>query len=66
MAKFTYEDFEREAQAAGLLNSFSAADLKLAKDNPDAGISIFNLWNKRKRSPEIQVIFFVINTFFAG
>lgn len=42
MAKFTYEDFEREAQAAGLLNSFSAADLKLAKDNPDAGISILN------------------------
>lgn len=42
MAKFTYTDFENEARKAGLLDKFSAADLKLAKENPDAGLSILN------------------------
>lgn len=42
MAKYTYADFEAEAKKAGLLDSFSSADLKLAQENPDAGISILN------------------------
>lgn len=42
MAKFTYADFENEARKAGLLDSFSAADMKLAQENPDAGMSILN------------------------
>ncbi len=39
---FTYEDFEKEAQNAGMLNQFSAADLNLAKTNPDAAMTILN------------------------
>lgn len=40
MANFTYEQFEQEARNSGLYNSFSEADLNLAKSNPDAGMSI--------------------------
>lgn len=40
--KFTYEDFDKAAREAGLLDRFSAADLKLARSNPDAGMSILN------------------------
>ncbi|MBR3751900.1 MAG: hypothetical protein IKK50_02065 [Ruminiclostridium sp.] len=40
--KFTYEDFERAANEAGLLGEFSSADLKLAQQDPDAGMSILN------------------------
>ena len=38
--KFTYDDFERELTNSGLGSEFSAADLKLARQNPDAGLSI--------------------------
>ena len=40
--KYTYEEFETAANDAGLLGEFSAADLKLAQENPDAGMSILN------------------------
>lgn len=40
--KFTYEDFDKAAREAGLYDRFSAADLKLARSNPDAGMSILN------------------------
>lgn len=42
MATFTYEDFEKEANASGLMNQFSVADLELAKKNPDAGMSLLS------------------------
>lgn len=40
MAIYTYADFEQAAKSAGLLNQFSKADLTLAQQNPDAGMSI--------------------------
>ena len=40
--KFTYEDFERAANESGLLGEFSPSDLKLAQQDPDAGMSILN------------------------
>ncbi len=42
MAKFTYEDFENALNESGLGSQFSAADMKLAQKNPDAGMSILN------------------------
>ncbi len=39
---YTYEDFERALLASGLGEQFSAADLELAKKNPDAGMSILS------------------------
>ncbi|MEG0778877.1 MAG: hypothetical protein RSG55_08520, partial [Oscillospiraceae bacterium] len=39
---FTYEDFEKEARASGLYGQFSAADINLARQNPDVGMSILN------------------------
>lgn len=38
--RFTYQDFQRELNGSGLGGQFSAADLKLAQQNPDAGMSI--------------------------
>lgn len=43
MATFTYDDFEKAANKAGLWNQFSQADLNTAKSNPDFGMSILNL-----------------------
>ncbi len=40
MAIYTYKDFEQAAKNAGLLGQFSKADLTLAQQNPDAGMSI--------------------------
>lgn len=40
--KYTYDEFEAAASSAGLLSEFSDADLKLARENPDAGMSILN------------------------
>lgn len=40
--KYTYEEFESAANESGLLGEFSDADLKLARENPDAGMSILN------------------------
>jgi hypothetical protein len=41
MAKtYTYEDFEKALAASGLGGQFSEADLRLARQNPDAGMSI--------------------------
>lgn len=42
MAKtiYTYDDFLKQATSAGLLQSFSTADLKLAQSNPDAGMTL--------------------------
>ncbi len=40
MANFTYEQFEKAAQASGLYGQFSQADLNLARQNPDAGMAI--------------------------
>ncbi len=39
---YTYEDFVKKATAAGLLDSFSDADLRLAQSNPDAGMSLLS------------------------
>ncbi|MCC8357893.1 MAG: peptidoglycan-binding protein [Oscillospiraceae bacterium] len=39
---YTYEDFVKKATAAGLLESFSDADLRLAQANPDAGMSLLS------------------------
>lgn len=39
-AKYTYEQFKKAAQDAGLYDSFSDSDLKLATSNPDAGMSL--------------------------
>ncbi|MEG1491640.1 MAG: hypothetical protein RR394_05245 [Oscillospiraceae bacterium] len=39
---FTYDDFERAIKEAGLDGQFSQADLNLARQNPDAGMSILN------------------------
>lgn len=40
MAVYTYDQFEQEARKAGLLEQFSQADLNLAQQNADAGMSI--------------------------
>lgn len=40
MATYTYEQFEQAAKNSGLYNQFSSADLSLAQQNPDAGMSI--------------------------
>ena len=45
MGLYTYEDFEKKAQEYGLSGQISEADLKLAKDNPDAGVQILNAKN---------------------
>ncbi len=44
MAKtnLSYEDFRKQAEAAGLLSSFSDADLRLAMELPEAGMSILS------------------------
>lgn len=39
---YTYNDFEKAAQQKGLLGEFSAADLALAKSNPDVGMSLLS------------------------
>ena len=38
--KYGYEDFTKDVESAGLTGSFSAADLELAKNNPEAGKKI--------------------------
>lgn len=47
MAKnlYTYDEFLKQAADNGLLQSFSAADLKLAQRNPDAGMSLLTYKN---------------------
>jgi murein L,D-transpeptidase YcbB/YkuD len=44
MAKstYTYKDFLSRATASGLLDSFSDADLRLAQENPQAGVSLLS------------------------
>lgn len=37
---FTYQDFEKKAKESGLINQFSEANLRLAQNNPDAGMSL--------------------------
>jgi hypothetical protein len=39
---YTYDDFEKAAKASGYYGEFSDADLKLAQQNPDAGMSILS------------------------
>lgn len=38
--RYTYDDFQRAMQSSGLGGQFSDADLRLAQQNPDAGMSI--------------------------
>lgn len=38
--RYTYDDFQKAMQNSGLGGQFSDADLKLAQQNPDAGMSI--------------------------
>lgn len=40
MAIYTYDQFQKAAQQAGLWGQFSQADLSLAQQNPDAGMSL--------------------------
>ena len=40
---YTYEDFERAANEAGLMGQFSQYDLDLARAHPEAGLSILSL-----------------------
>lgn len=45
---YTYDQFEQAARKAGLLDKFSQADLNLARQNADAGMSILKYkqdWN---------------------
>lgn len=42
MAVYTYGQFEEAAKAAGLYDQFSASDLALAQNNPDAGMSLLS------------------------
>ncbi len=39
-AKYTYDEFQKALTDSGLSKQFSDADLKLAQQNPDAGMSI--------------------------
>lgn len=41
--QYTYDDFEKAASDAGLLNQFSKADLTTAQSDPNFGMSILNL-----------------------
>ena len=40
--KYTYKDFEIELANSGLAGEFSDADMKLAQQNPDAGMSLLS------------------------
>ena len=40
MARYTYDDFRKNAQNSGLLGEFSTADLQMAQKDPDFGMSI--------------------------
>ena len=40
MALYTYASFESEAKRLGLLDTLAEADIRLAKSNPDAGMSL--------------------------
>lgn len=47
-SKYTYEDFQKAVASSGLSGQFSQSDLKLAQQNPDAGMSILKYkqdWN---------------------
>lgn len=39
-SRYTYDDFQKAVASSGLSGQFSDADLKLAQQNPDAGMSI--------------------------
>lgn len=40
--KYTWEDFLKELEGSGLKGQFSEADMRLAQQNPDAGMSILS------------------------
>lgn len=42
MAKYTFDDFMKAMQDNNLTGNFSDADIRLAQQNPDAGMSILN------------------------
>ena len=42
MAMYTYEDFQKAANAANMLGQFSQHDLTLAQQNPDVGMGLLN------------------------
>ena len=39
-SKYTYDDFQKQLASSGLASQFSQADLTMAQQNPDAGMSI--------------------------
>ena len=41
-SRYTYDDFQRALSGSGLGGQFSQTDLRLARQNPDAGMSILN------------------------
>lgn len=47
-SKYSYEEFQKAVASSGLSGQFSQSDLKLAQQNPDAGMSILKYkqdWN---------------------
>lgn len=50
-SKYTYDDFQRALTDSGLDKEFSDADLKLALDNPDAGMSILKYKQDYHKAP---------------
>lgn len=57
--QFSYEDFKKAAQNAGLLSQFSQADLSMAKENPNFGMSVLGLkqnWQNAATDEEKQQI----------
>lgn len=57
MALFTYDDFLKEATKAGLLDTFSTSDLKIAETDADAGMAILGYkqqYNKAATDEERQ------------
>jgi len=43
MATYTYDDFVKRAQQAGMIDQFSSYDLDLARQYPEFGLSMLSL-----------------------
>lgn len=58
MAKYTFDDFMKAMQDNNLTENFSDADIRLAQQNPDAGMSILNykLDVRNAKTPEEKAL----------
>lgn len=57
-SRYTYDQFRQAAESSGLLGEFSDADLSLAQQNPDAGMSLLNYkrdWHSATTDAERQL-----------